>query len=440
MTRVLSADWVLPVEGAPIRDGAVAIGDDGRIEAVGSVAEVAAERGRVERFECAAILPGFVNAHTHLEYAVYAGFGDGAAFPEWIRTHVQRKELLGVAEMEEIARLGAAECLVSGVTTVGDASYSGAAATACAELGLRATVYLEVFGAGTDHIAERFEANRDRVGDLPANVRLGISPHAPYTCSLELYEASAALGVPLATHFAESEAEVEWTRSGAGPLPGVRPTSIRELAAHGVLSPRLVAAHGVHLDDEEIALLAERGVGVAHCPRSNAILGCGTAPVAALLEAGVRVGIGTDSPASAPSFDFFDELRAAILLARAHERRPDALTAAQALELGTLGSARALGLDAEIGSLVPGKRADLTVVSLSGSPYHPWEDPAVAVVFGGSPERVVTSLVDGEARYERGGNAWHELQQRAASARARMLGGSSSSSSEAPRRAPAAAS
>jgi len=436
--RILSADWVVPVEGAPIRDGAVAIGDDGRIAAVGAARDL----GAGTRYEDAVIVPGLVNAHTHLEYAVYAGFGDGSPFPDWIRTHVQRKELLDVGGMEDVARLGAAECLASGVTTVGDASYSGAAATACAEVGLRAIVYLEVFGAGTEHIAERFEANRARVGGLPERVAIGVSPHAPYTCSLELYEACAALGVPLATHFAESEAEREWTRSGVGPLPGVRPTSIRELAARGVLSPRLVAAHGVYLDEEEIALVAEHGVGLAHCPRSNAALGCGVAPLAELLAAGVHVGIGTDSPASAPSFDFFDELRAAVLLARARERRPDALTAAQALELGTLGAARTLGLGAEIGSLVPGKRADLTVVSLDGSPYHPVEDPAVAVVFGGSPERVVSVLVDGEATYERserGGSAWHELQQRAASARARMLGDSSSNSAALPRRAPAAA-
>jgi 5-methylthioadenosine/S-adenosylhomocysteine deaminase len=435
--RILSADWVLPVEGAPIRDGAVAIDADGSIAAVGPAAEL----GVGERFECCVIVPGFVNAHTHLEYAVYAGFGDGSAFPDWIRTHVQRKELLDVEAMEEVARLGAAECIASGVSTVADASYCGAAATACGEVGLRAVVYLEVFGAGTAHIAERFEANRERVGELPARVTIGISPHAPYTCSVELYEACAALGVPLATHFAESEAEVAWTRSGTGPLPGVRPTSIRELAAHGVLSTRLVAAHGVHLDDEEIALLAEHGVGLAHCPRSNAALGCGIAPIADLLAAGIHVGIGTDSPASAPSFDFFDELRAAVLLARARERRPDALAAEEALELGTLGAARALGLDAEIGSLVPGKRADLTVVSLDGSPYHPVEDPSVAVVFGGSPERVVSVLVDGEETYERserGGRAWHELQQRAASARARMLADNSSSGPPS-RRAPAAA-
>jgi 5-methylthioadenosine/S-adenosylhomocysteine deaminase len=118
----------------------------------------------------------------------------------------------------------------------------------------------------------------------------------------------------------------------------------------------------------------------------------------------------------------FEEMRAALLAARARERRPDALTASEVLELATLGSARALGLDGEVGSLVPGKRADLTVVSLSGSPYLPWEDPVVALVLGGSPDRVLTTLVAGEPRYEKGGLEWPELRRSAAAARARMLG------------------
>ena len=132
-------------------------------------------------------------------------------------------------------------------------------------------------------------------------------------------------------------------------------TGIRYLAGLGLLDSQIVAAHCVTVDAEEIALLAEHDVAVAHCPRSNALLGCGVAPLAELREAGIRVGLGTDSPASTPSFDMFAELRAAIFAARARERRPDALSAAEALELATLGSARALGLDDEVGSLVPGQ-------------------------------------------------------------------------------------
>ena len=423
--RVLSADWVVPVEGNPIQNGAVAI-DDGRIAAVAPTSEL----GSDEHFEDAVIVPGFVNAHSHLEYAVYAGFGDGLSFAPWIVIHIERKARIGLSEMEAIARLGAAECLRSGITTVGDCSFSGAAATACADLGLRAIVYLEVFGTGTEQLETRYADMRARLdGALRSDVILGISPHAPYTCSPELYEACTELGVPLATHFNESADELTWLEHGAGPwealadeLPApLGESGIRALARRGLLSPRFLAAHCVKVDAEEIALLAEHDVAVVHCPRSNALLGCGIAPVAELRAAGVRLGLGTDSPASTPSFDMFEELRTAVFAARARSERPDALSTGEALQLATLGSAQALGLDHEVGSLVPGKRADLTVVSLAGSPFLPWEDPVTAVVLGGSPERVVATLVSGEARYEKGGEAWLELIDAARSARSRLL-------------------
>ena len=316
------------------------------------------------------------------------------------------------------------------MTTIGDSSYSGAAAVACAELGLRATVYLEVFGADVPRALEHFATIRDRAQDpLSSRVRAGVSPHAPYSVSLELYQACAELGLPVATHISESASEVDYVVRGEGAWSGYRHllveppgmTGTRLLAQHGLLGPHVLAAHCVVVDDEEIGLLASTGTGVAHCPRSNAALGCGVAPLGDLRAAGARVSLGTDSPASAPSFDFFEELRSVVLSARARARRPDVLTAAETLELATLGSARALGLDEEIGSLVPGKRADLAVVSLSGSPYLPWEDPSAAVVFGGAPDRVLATFVDGEPRYEKGGFEWPELTAAALHARRAML-------------------
>jgi 5-methylthioadenosine/S-adenosylhomocysteine deaminase len=426
LNRVLSADWVLPVEGPPIEAGAVVI-EDGRIAAVGTVEEL----GEGTRYDDAVIMPGFVNAHSHLEYAVYGGFGDGLGdFAEWITLHIQRKARIGWDEYVNVARFGAAQCLASGITTVGDCSYSGAGAVACAELGLRATVYLEVFGADPARALERFAGVRDRVADaFSTRVRPGVSPHAPYSVSIELYEACAELGLPISTHISESPAEVEYLRTGRGVWGGYKDllvaspgqTGTHLLADRDLLGPNVVAAHCVVLDEDEIGLLAATGTGVAHCPRSNAALGCGVAPLTELRTAGARVGVGTDSPASAPSFDFFEELRTVVLSARARAARPDVLSAGEALELGTLGSARALGLDAEIGSLVPGKRADLAVVSLKGSAYLPWEDPAGAVVFGGTPDRVIATYVDGEARYEKGGMDWQELTAAAHSARRAML-------------------
>jgi cytosine/adenosine deaminase-related metal-dependent hydrolase len=424
---VLSADWVVPVEGPPIRDGAVDIDDrTGTIAAVGPREEL----GDSVHYDEAVILPGFANAHTHLEYDVYVGFGDGLRFAEWIGLHVQRKARIGIEDMEASARLGALGCLRSGITTVGDCSFSGAAATACAELGLRGTIYLEVFGESDGPIAERFEPMRERIaGSVTEQVRVGISPHAPYTCTLDLYTACAQLGLPLATHLAESDDETEYLRTGQGAwasfaemlVPPIGTTGIRALAEAGLLSSNVIAAHCVKADDEEIALLAEHDVAVAHCPRSNGILGCGVAPLTALRKAGIRVCIATDSPASTPSVDMFDEMRAAIVGARAREGRPDALSAADALELATLGGARALGLDETIGSIVPGKQADLTVLSLADTPLIPWEDPVTGVVLGGAPQHVVATLVSGKLRYEKGGKAWLELIDAARSARGRLL-------------------
>ncbi|HLB17767.1 MAG TPA: amidohydrolase family protein, partial [Gaiellaceae bacterium] len=401
--------------------------EDGHIAAVGTVEDL----GEGTRFDDTVIIPGFVNAHSHLEYAVYGGFGDGLGdFAEWITLHIQRKARIGWEEYVDVARFGAAQCLASGITTVGDCSYSGAGAVACAELGLRATIYLEVFGADPGRALERFAGVRDRVADaFSTRVRPGVSPHAPYSVSIELYEACAELGLPISTHISESPAEVEYLRTGRGVWGGYRDllvaspgqTGTHLLAERDLLGPNVVAAHCVVLDEDEIDLLAATRTGVAHCPRSNAALGCGVAPLTELRTAGARVGVGTDSPASAPSFDFFEELRTVVLSARARAARPDVLSAEEALELGTLGSARALGLDAEIGSLVPGKRADLAVVSLKGSAYLPWEDPAGAVVFGGSPDRVIATYVDGEARYEKGGMDWQELTAAAHSARRAML-------------------
>jgi 5-methylthioadenosine/S-adenosylhomocysteine deaminase len=414
----LSADWVLPLDGPPLRDARVTWEGDTIVE-VGP--------GRADRhFDDAVLLPGFVNAHSHLEYSVYAGFGDGLPFSDWLGTHITRKRKLDYDDMLAIARRGAADSLGSGITTTADYSFSGASAAAAAELGLRATIYLEVFASDPAVAESQFEANRARVTETDL-VRIGISPHAPYTCSVEVYAWCLSLGIPVGTHLAENASENEWLEHGTGPMAAnsqffVAPTGKRGVATlEDVLCPELLCAHCVEVDAAEIALLREHDVPVAHCPRSNALLGSGAAPLAELLAAGLRVGLGTDSPASTPSFDIFEELRTAVYVARARERRPDALTADAALRLATVDAARALGLESTIGTLTPGKQADLTVVSLAASPYHPVEDPAAAVVFGGSPDRVLETIVAGQTRYRQGETAWHEVHSTASDARRRML-------------------
>jgi len=420
----VSADWVLPVDGPPIEGGLV------RYEN-GAVVEVRRGRAR-NHYADAAIVPGLVNAHSHVEYAMYAGFGDGQPFGPWIGTHVERKNRLGRDDMLAIARFGVLESLRAGIATTADYSFSGAAAAAAAELGLRAIVYLEVFAVDPAEAERQFSEKRGWVKEHGVEesglVRLGVSPHAPYSCSLDTYRWCLSLGIPVGTHLAESANENEWLEHGSGPLQGIAPilvppTGKRAVASlEPVLGPDLLCAHCVEIDQGEIQLLAERNVPVAHCPRSNALLGCGIAPVAELRAADVRVGLGTDSPASTPSFDMFEEMRTAIYLARARTKRPEALLATDALRMATLDAARALRIEDQVGTLTPGKRADLTVVSLAGSPYHPVEDPAAAVVFGGSPERVLETIVDGHTRYANEDNEqWREVRSTASAARQRML-------------------
>ena len=407
MVRSVSADWVLPVDGPPISNGYVEWAE-------GAITEIGEGRADDHR-EGAVILPGLVNAHSHLEYAVYAGFGDGEPFGGWLAAHILRKRALDYEAMLGIARRGAADSLAAGITTTADYSYSGVAATAAEELGLRAVVYLEVFAADPAVAERQFSETRSRVAESE-HVRIGISPHAPYTCSVEVYRWALSLGIPVGTHLAESENEQLWLEHGTGPMAVnaavlVPPTGKRAVATLAdVLSPALLCAHCVDVTAEEIALLAEHDVPVVHCPRSNA-----------MRAAGLRVGLGTDSPASTPSTDPWEELRTAVYAARARERRPDALGAADALRLATVDAARALALENEIGSLAPGKRADLTILSLSGSPYDPVEDPTVGVVFGGSPAGVLETIVDGETRYRQGDSAWQEVRSIASAARRRML-------------------
>jgi cytosine/adenosine deaminase-related metal-dependent hydrolase len=249
----VSAGWVLPVDGPPVENGRVRY-EDGRIVEIGE--------GQAERhYDDAVILPGFVNAHSHLEYANYAGFADGSAFGPWIKTHVDRKGRLEPEDMLAIARLGVVDSLRSGITTTADYSFSGQAATAAHDLGLRAIVYLEVFAVDPREAERQWRASRARVSETHL-VRIGISPHAPYTCSVETYRYCLSLGVPVGTHLAESANEVQWLVDGKGPLQGIGPMLVPPSGERpvstldSVLGPDLLCAHCVEVEGAEVALLA----------------------------------------------------------------------------------------------------------------------------------------------------------------------------------------
>ena len=381
----LSAGWVLPVDAPPIERGALLVGPDGFIERVGPESEVPAPSG-VPRIEApdAAVLPGLVNTHTHLELTGFDALVPEDDFFAWISRLRELKEQHSREAYLEAASRGLRDCWASGVTTVADTGDRGVVAAAIAELGGSGIAYQEVFGphpdqcsASLDELRLAVEAVRHYAG---GRVRIGVSPHAPYTVSAPLYREAArwarAAGLPIAVHLAESPAEAEFLRAGAGPfaeawrrrgipLPEAGQSPVELLASQQVLGPATLCIHAVQVDAADIERLARSGAAVAHCPRANLRHGHGAAPLTALLAAGIRVGLGTDSVASVAPLDLLAEASAARTLA--------SLTAAEALALCTIGGARALGLEGEIGTLTAGKRGDLVVIDLEGAGADPAE-------------------------------------------------------------------
>jgi cytosine/adenosine deaminase-related metal-dependent hydrolase len=407
--RRLAARWVLPGTGPAIECGAVLVGRDGRILAVGPDALVPEEPGvPAERYPDAILVPGLVNTHTHLELT---GFDFGAPpeadFRSWISRVRAVKETRSAEAFVAAARLGVADCWAAGVTTVADTGDSGSVIQALAELGGSGIAYHEVFGPHPDQAEESFAGLRRRVEELgrfaSGRVRLGVSPHAPYTVSGPLYTAVAAwareTGLPIAVHLAESAGESELLLRGRGPFaaawrergiplpPGPGCSPVEWLERHGVLGERTLCIHVVHAGEPDLALLARRAVAVAHCPLSNAAHRHGAAPLAGFLAHGLRVGLGTDSVLSVGRLDLLAEARTG--------RRLAELDAASALALATMGGARALRLEREIGSLEPGKWGDCVVIR----PRFPADNEPAEQVLEASRDDVVATFLGGRDVY-----------------------------------------
>jgi 5-methylthioadenosine/S-adenosylhomocysteine deaminase len=400
MTRY-HARWIVPVSAPPVAD-ATLIERDGRIVWVGPRADAPAATDRDEEIDTgdAVILPGLVNAHCHLELTAMRGFLDGLGFREWIlRLTAARRAVLDADALLDAARLGVEEGLRAGVTTFADTGDSGAGFDAMLERGVRGICYREVFGPDPAQCDQAIAELRRKVAAMRTRetnlVRAGVSPHAPYTVSDPLYRAAVALArelhAPVAVHIAESALESALVVDGAGAFAdGLRKRGIAVaprarspialLRALGVLGVDPLLIHCVRVDDADVRAIAEHRCAVVHCPASNARLAHGIAPLAELLAAGIDVGLGSDSVASNDRMDVLDEARLALLLATARSHDMRALTAAKALELATLGGARALRLAGEIGSLEAGKAADLAVFPLAVRGRGPTHDPVAAAV------------------------------------------------------------
>jgi cytosine/adenosine deaminase-related metal-dependent hydrolase len=352
------ARWVIPISAPPIENGTVAVAD-GRIGYVGARAN--APRGDDLDLGDALLMPGLVNVHSHLELTMMRGFLEDLDFAHWIlRLNSVKRAVLDRESMLDAARLGLLEGMRCGITTFADTCDSGVAFDAMIEAGVRGIMYQEVFGPDPAQCAASLAELQSKVESLrprrTARVRLGVSPHAPYTVSDPLYAAVAAYAsresLPVAVHIAESDVERELVERGEGVFaaglrrrgiaiaPRAR-SSIALLQRYGVLDTRPLLIHCVRVDRDDIRVIARAKCPVAHCPVSNAKLGHGTSPLLELLDAGITVGIGSDSVASNNRMDILAEARAAILAQRARMARHDVLCARDALHLATLGGARA---------------------------------------------------------------------------------------------------
>jgi 5-methylthioadenosine/S-adenosylhomocysteine deaminase len=405
------ADWIvtgryvltMDAERHLIENGAVAIRAD-RIVAVGPAAEINkawTTKHKLDRRN-AILAPGLINTHTHAAMSLFRGIADDMRLQDWLTNYIFPAEAKNVSAefVRWGTRLACLEMLLSGTTTFTDMYYfEDVVAETAKEAGMRGVLGETVIGfpvadaktpADALKLSEQFLIRFK--GD--ALVTAAVAPHALYTNSPETLTAARALAnkysAPILIHLAETKQENDDAKTKYGKSAAAFLDSI------GMFNGRTVAAHGVWLDDADIAILKSRGTGVAHCPSSNMKLASGAAPVLKLLAAGVNVGLGPDGPAGSNNdFNMFEEMDLAAKLQKLVSMDPQALPAKTAIEMATIGGARVLGLDKEIGSLETGKRADLITISLDGAHAVPLYDVYSQMVYALKGSDVQDVFVNG---------------------------------------------
>ena len=405
---VITAKWIVTVSGDVLERSAVVIHD-------GKIIDILEQDKLAERYiadvsmnlDDHVLMPGLINLHTHAAMSLMRGLADDLPLMAWLQQHIwpAEKQVLSARFVRDGSLLGCAEMLAGGTTCFADMYfYPKSVADAVIQSGMRANIGLVVLEFPTsyasdadDYLLKGLEArDRWRNHDL---LSTSLAPHAPYTVENQSFEKiltyAEQLGLGIHTHLQETSEEI--TRSID--QYGVRP--LQRLANLGLLGPGFLAAHCVHLERDEMELLAAYGCHVAHCPASNLKLASGIAPVIDLLDAGVNVGIGTDGSASNNRLDMFAEMRLAALLAKGTSGNAAALPARQAMEMATLGAARALGLDDKIGSIDIGKFADLTAVRIADVQTVPCYDPVSHLVYAAGREHVTHTWVSGKLLYQK---------------------------------------
>lgn len=404
---LIEARWIIPVQpaGLTLERHALAI-HRSKIVAILPIQEATQRYHPRQRVQLPdhVLIPGLVNLHTHAAMTLLRGIADDLPLMTWLKEHIWPLEGRHVSPgfVRDGTLLACAEMLKGGVTCFNDMYFFPAAAgEAALTLGMRAALGLIVTEFPTpyaddadDYFAKGLALRDELLGERLLSFCL--APHAPYTVAdgsfRRVLTLSEELGMPIHVHLHETTHELEESVRHHG----VRP--LERLAALGLVGPSLIAVHGVHLNEAELALLAKEGAHLAHCPTSNMKLASGIAPVAPALAQGVNVGLGTDGAASNNRLDLFQEMRQAALLAKVASGDAAALDAHRALAMATLSGARALGLDDRIGSLEPGKEADICAVDLSALDIAPCFHPVSHLLYAAGRENVTHVWVAGEAR------------------------------------------
>ncbi|MGI6655837.1 MAG: amidohydrolase family protein [Desulfobulbus sp.] len=401
---LLTGQYLLTMDAARtlIADGALAISGE-TIVAVGPAAELRERFPGAEELATprGLIMPGLVNVHTHASMALFRGLADDLPLMRWLHDHIFPVEARLTGELVyQGALLSLCEMIRSGTTSFCDMYlFAAEVGRAAAEAGVRAWVGEAMYDFPSPcygPLENGFACVRDlfaRFRNHPL-VTVTLCPHAVYTCSPDLLTRIGAAAQDenalLVIHLAENSDEVRTCFERYGQRPAAH------LDALGLLGTRTVAAHCVMLDEDEIRLLAKRGVGVAHCPESNLKLASGIAPAARMLEAGVKLGIGTDGSASNNDVDMFGEMRTAAFIHKAAQLDPTAMPADLVLEAATLSGARVLGAEQSIGSLEPGKKADCIVLDLDQPHLTPLYNPVSHLVYAARGGDVLHSVINGK--------------------------------------------
>lgn len=403
--QIITPRWLVPVEprATILKDHSVVV-ELGRIAAVIPTSHArrqfphAAEQSLPNHV----LVPGLINLHTHAAMTLMRGLADDTPLMIWLSDHIWPAEARHLSEsyVFDGTELAAAEMIRSGTTCFADMYfYHDVAARAARKAGLRAALGGAIIEFPTPYAGDaegyiaKCLAPRDEFAN-DARLKLMLAPHAPYTVSDKTFEhiltISQEADFPIMMHIHETADELAQSEREHGCRP------IERLERLQILGPNLIAVHCVHLNAQEIQLLARRGVHVAHCPASNLKLASGIAPVKALLDVGVNVGIGTDGAASNNRLDMLAETRLAALLQKGVTGDAAAMPVHQALEMATLNAATALGWENEIGSIVAGKAADLTAIDLSSVETQPVYDPVSHLFHAASREHVSHVWVGGE--------------------------------------------